>query len=318
MVNRKLKTCPAKPWRPVRRSLGEGGSGIENRKWSAFTLIELLVVIAIIALLVSILLPALSQAKTLTRIAQSRSLLKTIETGLEMFHDDRIGDDEYPVSGGTINTVTSATIAIGDPLGRTNEYYTGAETLLWAMMGADFHGTPGFDGDVGVDPGELYELDGSNNPVVARSGPFMNLAKTEVLKIDDDVAGDINFNTGGRKTDGDGILAETIGDPFGGAVLYFRATPRNERIDPKTIYNRLHNDRFYVDHPLGNTTSAKNAGEPVTMNAFERFIWNPQIKSYRPHNKDSFILILAGPDDEFGTIDDITNFPLEPKNITAP
>ncbi len=300
-------------------------AALRQRSGQAFTLIELLVVIAIISLLVTIILPSLSRAKTLTRIAQTRSLLKTIETALEMFHDDRIADGEYPPSGGTINTVTSATIAIGDPFSdsrRTNEYFTGAETLLWAMMGADFHGTPGFDGNVGVGTGELHQLDGSGNPMVARSGPFMDVTKTTLLKVDEEVAGDISFDFApDRQYDSDGIAAEAIGDPFGGAVLYFRSEPRRERADPKTIYARDHNVNFYSKtdstgniHPLGRIDTSTVGS--MTLNAFRRFIWNPQFdKGYRPHNKDTFILISAGPDDLFGTDDDITNFPLSGENI---
>ena len=75
----------------------------------------------------------------------------------------------------------------------------------------------------------------------------------------------------------------------------------------------------------------ENGGTPIhsefdqigVTNEFERFIWNPKtgldpanpnnppnitMPNARPYNKDSFLLINAGRDGEYGTQDDITNY----------
>lgn len=67
-------------------------------KTSAFTLIELLVVISIIALLIGLLLPALSKAKSASRISVCLSNLKNIMVGCQTYSSE---------FGGVI--------AIGDP-----------------------------------------------------------------------------------------------------------------------------------------------------------------------------------------------------------
>lgn len=58
---------------------------------SAFTLIELLVVIAIVSLLVSILLPALEQAKELTRVTVCQSNVRGISLAMIYYMEDNGG-----------------------------------------------------------------------------------------------------------------------------------------------------------------------------------------------------------------------------------
>ena len=54
----------------------------------AFTLIELLTVVFIIGLLIAILVPAINLARNAAKNAKTASLLKAVDTGLQMFQQD--------------------------------------------------------------------------------------------------------------------------------------------------------------------------------------------------------------------------------------
>jgi len=244
-----------------------------------FTLIELLTVITILGLLISIILPSLGKARTMARTTKTKALFNSISTGLEMFHDDHVVGGEYPpsvwhTSGG--NPYDAEGIPSPDP-------FNGAHTLLWALLGADLLGTPGFDVDPNLDLSALtglYRLD-SGKPAHHRSGPFLDLSQTELSET--------QYHT---------ILDAFKKKP----VLYYRAN--TDATDPKQIYTKSDNDGFISGHPLEELT------------AFEKFVRNPKITAvYRPHNSNTYLLISAGPDEEYGTEDDVTNFPLTGENF---
>jgi len=154
-------------------------SGVLGR---AFTMIELMVVIMIIALLVSILLPSVNAVRVHAKVAQCKTLLYTLESGLNMFKtDERLGK-QYPPSW------HSASNGQDDPYDLGHPYQAwGAQTMVWAVVGADLNGppVPGFDSDKGLRELYSYTDDDPPQPNHERRGPFADPSSLEIVKPDD-------------------------------------------------------------------------------------------------------------------------------------
>jgi len=261
-----------------------------------------MVVMLIIGVLASIIMPALGNARDLARATNTIGLFHAIDIGIESFHDDQIlGNDDYPPS-------TWDTAARGNPYpaGGPDYYAPGAETLLWALTGADHLGSPGFGGNLNPTNG-LYELTLAGQPVHPRV-TFIDPSEAEIAQVPADASGSRD--------------ATVYLDAFKSPVLYYRANP-SPPAAPLDIYNRDHNQGVILgraNHPQALSTDLPGGttfnGVPVTE-AFEVFTGNPGIPTpnlYRPHKQDSYILISSGSDKSFGTDDDVTNYPLTGKN----
>ncbi len=272
-------------------------SGLLGR---AFTMIELMVVIMIIALLVSILLPSVNAVRVHAKVAQCKTLLYTLESGLNMFKTDERLSKQYPPSW------HSAEHDYQDPYGVGHYQAWGAQTMVWAVVGADLNGppVPGFQDRLR----ELYTYeDNPPEPDAERRGPFVDPSSLEIVRPNDakcaiqwaDFNGDVEER------------APVILDGFGMPVLYFSKTPRNTGWPPPTFL-RTDNRPFLV--------AAGCAEKTENQEKFTKWIEDPRTTGDegfttggepRSHNYDSFLLISSGPDMTYGTADDVANFPVK-------
>lgn len=99
-----------------------------TRKPAAFTLIELLVVVAIIALLISILLPALGNARNISREAATKAQLSQISTACENYYSDfgsypGVFDDKLFTNSSTFTGSQNLYLTL------TRRYYPGTGTV---------------------------------------------------------------------------------------------------------------------------------------------------------------------------------------------
>ena len=279
-----------------------GRRGAGSRK-AGFTLIELLVVIAVLGILITMLVPTLSHARTAAKKAKIQAMFYTIKVSLEMFHeDDRVGG-EYPPSKWDMSGTEDFG---GDPYGEGDtDEAQGAETLLWALSGADYLGTPGFGGNLNRTDG-LYEIgDGDpvpeGVPVVVRN-TFLHHDKAEVEEI--------------TLTEQSDRKAKVYTDSFGMPVLYYRADSR-----ATTILNTYRYDDN-VDIIHGHPLAAKSDTNARLL--FVKMIRDWKVHDVgvdgleRPNNADTFILWSAGPDKQYGTDDDMTNFTQDQRNLPDP
>ena len=290
-----------------------------------FTIVELLTVIAIIAMLIGVLIPTLTMIKNKAKITQQQAHFNTIEMAIMAFKND-FGD--YPPSA--------------TPSGRLSEY-TGAQLLTEALVGWDLMGfhpdsdwlPNGFD-SFGID---IYQstIGGPNDTnLEQRKGPYLELSKANVFKARSSTPG-----TGealyGPPPAGISLAMDTyvLCDVFavkkilvrdetkkaGTPILYYKANTSSKTIQGNfhsdKIYNALDNWDLIAEYPiLGREDPAEYhpLGNPDPGRAcdfFYEYITDkniPQTVRPWPYRADSYLLISAGPDGEYGTADDVTNF----------
>ncbi len=288
----------------------------QSNRTAAFTIVELLTVMSIIVILIGLLVPALNQVKKYAYEVKQRAQLKSIDTAVELFNSEF---DGYPDSS---------------PLGPDSGVYNGAMKLSEAVMGQDL---------LGYHPDSTFRSDGSNGVnmllypqasnlsedayranLSIRKGPYLPLDNANAYALEDIYgATDPFLATHFVLCDVyKRVTHRTIGKKVGMPILYYRANTANIRHnvdvpdDSQNIYNYRDNQALLA---LGQPWNVGNPGDPATSGSGTHALLDPTrfymntknekvLTASRPYRSDTFILISAGWDGEYGTPDDICNF----------
>jgi prepilin-type N-terminal cleavage/methylation domain-containing protein len=292
-------------------------------KKTGFTIVEVMTAVAIIAMLVAILIPALAMVRKIAKETQQKAQFTTIDLAITAFKSD-YGD--YPESG---------------PERDDWGVYTGAQKLAEAMMGQDlmgFHEDSSFRSNLKDESGEpLYpdDLDPTTDEgrenLDARQGPYLELATANAFWL-------------GEKGEREGLFEDTLWlgedtyvlcDVFGikkitfangetakagTPILYYRANISSKTMiagrPQEQIYNVRDNMPLIALGKLPEPDRDRDPHELADEGVFyseDYGILDPKVtatktKARWPHRPDSYILISAGADGEYGTSDDIFNF----------
>jgi len=275
-----------------------------NRK-AAFTIIELLTVMSIIVILISVLVPALSKVRIYAKKVKQLAQFNSMQSAIELFNNE---NDGYPPSG--------ALDGAGQP-------YCGAMKLCEAMMGRDllgFHPDSAFRADgMDVSGGRDIYLPNKDN-LKARVGPYLqdNANAYMLAKI-------YGIGQTAPFQENNFVLCDVYtrqmrtGEKTGMPILYYKAETSNNLHDPNiapTPMDNMGNIYNYWDNlvlvNLGKPweEAGKSASHSLSDPArFYRNTRNNQITTVRrPYRTDSYILLSAGYDGEYGTADDICNY----------
>jgi len=281
---------------------------------AAFTIVELLTVMSIIVILIGLVLPSLNLVRRYARKVKQKNQFHSISVAMELF---RAEEDGYPDSSWKDTD---------------NQDYCGAMKLCEALMGKDllgFHPESIFNSDGTNSEGALlYTTDTfepSEENKKSRKGPYLQLESANAYKL-----ADIYSDTG-RFDEELFVLCDaytrvknlSTGKRIGMPILYYKANTSNSGHDPTAgtqeykdnIYNYLDNINLVR---LGKPwmAGAKHALENGILDPaqtgpeiFYESIRNKKLENTnKPYRADSYILLSAGFDGEYGTPDDVFNF----------
>ncbi len=273
-------------------------------------------------------MPALNRVRIYSKTVRQMAQFHSIDAALELFNNEFEG---YPPSGAMDQQKPPVP-------------YCGAMKLCEAMMGQDmlgFHTNSVYrrDGMDAAGTEQLYGLDKDDpqyeSNLKARKGPFLPLESANAYTTKD------IYNDIAQSEPNDFVLCDVYtremltGKKTGMPVLYYKAnTANNMHYDPDQPTSSTNRPPSEPDNDEGNiynyfdnlalieigkpwitgdvsTTPAKrhslyDNGEP---DRFYKNTRSPKIPTAsRPYRADSYILLSAGYDGEYGTADDIFNF----------
>jgi type II secretory pathway pseudopilin PulG len=272
----------------------------------AFTIVELLTVMSIIVILIGLLVPALNKVKRFATKVKQQAQLHSIGTAIELFSNEFGG---YPPSGA---------------LDETGQPYCGAMKMTEALMGKDllgFHSNSVFrrDGRDVTGTVQLYPPNPPRANLSARQGPYIQAESANAYRLEAIYGSDVGA-----------FLPETFvmcdvyerqmdsGQKTGMPILYYKANTANSLHDPNMV-PEPENDMGQIYNYWDNNALV-GLGKPYQAGATsqhpladpERFYRNTRsekiVTTSRPYRPDTFILLSAGWDAEYGTADDIFNF----------
>jgi len=277
-----------------------------NRK-AAFTIIELLTVMSIIVVLIGVLVPALNNVRKYAKKVKQLAQFNSMQSAIELFSNE---NDGYPPSGA---------------LDGTGQPYCGAMKLCEAMMGRDL---------LGFHPDSVFRADGldatgtrpiylsTENNLKARMGTLLQFENANAYRLID-IYGPGNT---GSFNENAFVLCDVYtrdmrsGKKTGMPVLYYKADTSNNMHDPNNfppdisdsngnIYNYHDNQNLLGLGKPWEDPSKSSTHDLANWARFYRNTRNNQIITVpQPFRTDSYILISAGFDAEYGTADDICNF----------
>jgi type II secretory pathway pseudopilin PulG len=306
-----------------------------NQK-AGFTIVELLTVMSIIIILISLLMPALNRVRRYATRVKQKAQFHSIAVAMDLFNAENEGyppSDRYDGSGGTdayCGAMKLAEAMVGEDLKGfdPNSRFKLAEipTLYPLTVPA---------------PGDATYADYINKIKSRRM--YLQLEKANVFRFSDIytpthiTAGPVSYSV----VDPCNIMllcdsyvrTMATGNKVGMPILYYKAdTNKNEHNRAVTCDSPLTTDPYYYDiykrcdnqdfvdiplpwvsppspvHPMASSGTTL-AGATADSGIFYDETQNKKITmGPRPYMADSYILISAGFDGEYGTSDDVFNF----------
>lgn len=280
----------------------------KSNQQAAFTIVELLTVMSIIVILIGLLVPALNQVKKFAKEVKQRAQFHSISAAIELFNSEF---DTFPES------------SMNGPDGNP---YCGAMKLAEAMVGQDL---------MGFHPDSVFNSNGENyqgrflydptGDLSARKGPYLPIDNANAYRMDEIYA---NYDSQGFLPSSfvlcdvfGQVVNKNTGLRIGMPILYYKSRPSkllHSSANPdNSIYNYMDNHNLVaLGKPWDSSETHRFIADGTSGERFYENTWNDKVTTTRrPFNEDTYLLISAGLDGDYGTADDICNFDFKYKEI---